>query len=188
MNTSREPAERDRRRTAYLAFAWVLAFLAWHVVWALTGLEIPSASRHGGSTRVLMEVSAVAVDLLAAAGAVLPLALAQAWGRRVPRWMLLVATWTGCALLSVRGLAGIGDDLARLTGVLPRGLTGLTTAQAMGTAHPSTWAVVAGGATDLLFTAGGLVFGMAAVAYRRASAGDGRTPCQASDQRRIRAA
>jgi hypothetical protein len=49
--------------------------------------------------------------------------------------------------------------------------------------HPSTWALVAGGATDALFTAGGLAFGMAAVAYRRA-----RTPGQASDQRRIRAA
>ena len=97
--------------------------------------------------------------------------------------MLLAATWTGCALLSARGIAGIGDDLVRVTGVLPGGLTGLSTAEAMGTAHPSTWALVAGGATDALFTAGGLAFGMAAVGYRRA-----RAPGQASDQRRIRAA
>jgi hypothetical protein len=189
MRTSREssPAERvtllrDGRRAAYLAFAWVLAFLAWHVVWALTGLETPSASHHGGTTRVLIQVSSVAVVLLVAAGTVLPLALAQAWGRHVPRWMLLAATWAGCALLSARGLAGIGDDLVRLTGVLPGGLTGLTTAQVIGTAHPSTWAVVASGATDVLFTAGGLAFGTAAVAYRRA-----RPPGQAPDQRWIRA-
>jgi hypothetical protein len=69
--------------------------------------------------------------------------------------------------VSVRGLVGVGDDLARATGLLPNGLTGLTTAQVMGAGHPSTWTVVASDATDLLFVLGGLAFGLAAYTYGR---------------------
>jgi hypothetical protein len=35
-------------------------------------------------------------------------------------------------------------------------------------AHPSAWELSAGDCTDLLFTAGGLACGLAAIAYRRA--------------------
>ena len=68
---------------------------------------------------------------------------------------------------AARGLTGVADDLVRLTGLLPDGLTGLTTAQVFGTAHPSAWALIASGATDVLFTAGGLAFATAAITYRR---------------------
>lgn len=158
---------RANRRAAYLAFTWVMVFLAWHVVWAVTGLKFPSPSHHGGSARVLMELSAVVVLVMVAVGTLLPLALAQPWGRCLPRWALLLTAWAGCALLAGRGLTGVADDLVRLTGILPNGLTGLTTAEVAGSAHPSTWTVFAGEATDFLFLAGGLAFGAAAVAYRR---------------------
>jgi hypothetical protein len=159
---------RAVRRTAYAAFAWVMAFLAWHVVWAVTGLAIPSTAQHHGIARVLVWVSTVVVLAMVAVGTVLPLALAQAWGRRIPRVMLVSAAWAGCALLGARGLAGIADDVVRATGVLPNGLTGMTMEQVSGTAHPSAWEVFAGGCTDLLFTVGGLAFGLAAIAYQRA--------------------
>lgn len=158
---------RANRRAAYTAFTWVAVFLAWHVVWAVTGLEFPSASQHEGSGRVAMELYGVITLVMVAVGVVLPLALAQRWGRHVPRSMLLLGTWTGCALLAVRGFTGVADDLVRLTGLLPNGLTGLTTAQVLGSAHPSAWALIASGATDFLFAAGGLAFGAAAVTYRR---------------------
>jgi hypothetical protein len=32
----------------------VLAFLAWHVVWAVTGLRFPAPSGHHGAARMLM--------------------------------------------------------------------------------------------------------------------------------------
>jgi hypothetical protein len=159
---------RAVRRTAYTAFAWVLVFLAWHVVWVATGLAVPSAAQHHGTARVLMWVSTGVVLVMVAVGTVLPLALAQAWGRRIPRPVLLSAAWTGCALLGARGLMGIGDDIVRATGILPDGLTGMTAEQVSGTAHPSAWEVFAGGSTDLLFTGGGLAFGLAAIAYQRA--------------------
>ena len=159
---------REVRRTAYTAFAWVMAFLAWHVVWSATGQPVPSTGRHHGTARVLMWMSTVVVLAMVAAGTALPLALARPWGRRIPRTVLLGAAWTGCALLGARGLAGVADDVVRATGVLPNGLTGLTMEQVSGTAHPSAWTVFAGGCTDLLFTLGGLAFGLAAIAYRRA--------------------
>jgi hypothetical protein len=159
---------RAVRWTAYAAFAWVMVFLAWHVVWAATGLAIPSTAQHHGSARVLMWVSTVVVLAMVAVGTALPLALAQAWGRRIPRPVLLSAAWMGCVLLGARGLMGVGDDVVRATGILPNGLTGLTMEQVSGTAHPSAWELFAGGFTDLLFAGGGLAFGLAALAYQRA--------------------
>ncbi|MDN3354094.1 hypothetical protein [Actinomadura sp. DC4] len=154
------------RTTAYAAFAWVLTFLAWHVVWVATGLRTPSDVHHSGTARVLADLFTVALFVMTVVGTVLPLALAQEWGRRIPRPLLLFAAWTGCVLLGARGLAGVLDDIVRVTGLLPDGLTGLTTEELVGTAHPSAWAVFASGWTDALFVAGGLAFGLAAVTYR----------------------
>lgn len=147
-----------------------MVFLAWHIVWFLTGLNAPAAADHHGVARILFYVFSAVVYLMVVVGTLLPLALAnQSWGRRIPRWMLMSAAWTGSALLSARGLAGIVDDFVRAIGVLPNGLTGLTTAQTLGTDHPSSWAVFAGCATDLLFAIGGLLFGLAALSFQRAS-------------------
>ena len=107
------------------------------------------------------------IYVMVAVGIALPLALARPRGRRVPRWMLLWAAWIGCALLGARGIAGVADDVARAIG-FSRGLTGMTTAQVVGTGHLSAWLSFAGTATDVLFVAGGLMFGLAALTYRRA--------------------
>lgn len=155
------------RRAAYAAFGWVLAFVAWHVVWYVTGLPFTHHHHWSGAALVLFRASEAITDVIWAVGIVLPLALARPWGRRVPRWMLLWAAWTGCALLGARGIAGVADDVARAIG-FSRGLTGMTMAQEMGTAHPSAWMWIAGTATDVLFAAGGLMFGLAALRYQRA--------------------
>ena len=165
------------RRAAYAAFGWVLAFLAWHVVWAVTGLAFPQASHHHGAALMLFWTSDAITVVMWAVGIPLPLALARPWGRRVPRWMLLWAAWIGCALLGARGIAGVADEVARAIG-FSRGLTGLTAAQAMGTGHPSAWLSFAGVATEVLFVAGGLVFGLAALTYQRASRALSSRPAQ----------
>jgi hypothetical protein len=154
------------RRAANAAFGWVLAFLAWHVVWAVTGLRFPHHD-WSGAARMLMWGFDAVIYVMVAVGIVLPLALARPWGRRVPRWMLLWAAWAGCALLGARGIAGAADGVARAIG-FSRGLTGMTTAQAMGTGHPSAWLSFASTATEVLFVAGGLMFGLAALTYQRA--------------------
>ena len=155
------------RRAAYAAFGWVLTFVAWHVVWAVTGLPFLGHHHYHGAALVLFWAFDAITGVMWAVGIPLPLALARPWGRRVPRWMLLWAAWTGCALLGARGIAGVVDDVARAIG-FSRGLTGLTLAQEMSTAHLSAWMSFAGTATDVLFVAGGLMFGLAALAYQRA--------------------
>jgi len=161
-----EGMNRSHRTAAHAAFAWVLTFLAWHVVWVATGLRTPADVHHEGSAQVLADVFSGALLLMTAVGTVLPLALAQEWGRRIPHPLLLSAAWTGCALLGARGVAGVCDDIVRVTGLLPNGLTGLTTEQVTGTAHPSAWEIFASGWTDVLFVTGGLAFGLAAATYR----------------------
>ena len=165
--------EISRPAAAWTAFAWVMAFLAWHVVWAVTGLTFPSSSGHHGSAKVIQELFTVVVFVMVAVGIVLPVALACRWGRRLPRRLLLATAWAGCGLLAARGFTGVADDVVRVTGILPNGLTGMTTAQVLGTAHPSTWAVVASGTTDVLFAAGALAFGAAALTYGRERPRDG---------------
>ncbi len=154
------------RRPAYVAFGWVLVFVAWHVVWYVTGLPFPH-HHWSGSARILMWGVDAIGWVIWAVGIVLPVALARPWGRRVPRWMLLWAAWIGCGLLGARGIAGVVDDVVRAIG-FSRGLTGMTIAQVMSTAHPSAWQSFAEAATDVLFIAGGLVFGLAALTYQRA--------------------
>ncbi|WP_157429840.1 hypothetical protein [Actinomadura oligospora] len=160
-------AVRVNRVTGYTAFGWVLVFLAWHVVWAVTGLNSPDPSDHHGAARVVATAFEVIVFVMVAVGVVLPLALVQSWGRKVPWWMLATGAWIGCVLLSARGISGVADTVVRAVGVLPDGLTGLTTEEVYGSPHPTAWARFAASATDVMFAVGGVVFGVAAVAFRR---------------------
>lgn len=141
-------------------------FLAWHVVWYLTGLAFPTSSHFHGRARVVYTVASILSDLMWVIGCILPLALVQPWGRRIPRWMLVSAAWTATGVLAARGLSGILDDLLRVFGSA-RGLTGLTAAQTAGTSHITFWVQFSGVTTDVLFAAGAVAFGAAAVAHRR---------------------
>jgi hypothetical protein len=156
-------ARTVRHRWAYTAWAWMVVFAAFHVYWLLGGRfglagPIPEPS---------LDVFTIAVAAMFAAGLVLSLATAHPWGRRLPARMLIAALWTACAVLTLRGLAGVVDDLVRTAGILPNGLTGLTLEQTLGTATPLTRARWAGRITDWYFTLGGLLFALAAVAQMR---------------------
>jgi hypothetical protein len=159
-------ADLTNRRAGYAAFAWLVVFVAWHVVWYLTGLAFPTSSHFHGSARVVYTVVNILTDLMWVIGCILPLALVQPWGRRIPRWMRLSAAWTATGVLAARGLSGIVDDLLRAFG-FPRGLTGLTTAETAGTSHVTFWVQFSGVTTDALFAAGAVAFAAAAVAHRR---------------------
>ena len=159
-------ADLANRRAGFAAFGWVVVFLAWHVVWYLTGLAFPTSSHFHGRARVVYTVASTLTDLMWVIGCILPLALLQPWGRRIPRWMRLSAAWTAAGVLAARGLSGIIDDLLRVFG-FSRGLTGLTPAQTAGTTHITFWVQFSGVTTDVLFAAGAVAFGAAALAHRR---------------------
>ncbi|WP_433074333.1 hypothetical protein ACQP1P_27185 [Dactylosporangium sp. CA-052675] len=115
-----------------------------------------------------MWVFTVVVGAMFVLGAVVPLALHQGWGRRVPAWVLAGCCWIGGVLLVLRGASGLLDTALRTTGLVRNGLTGLTYEQELGVAHPSAYTMWSGSAIDAYFALGGGIFLMAAIAHRRA--------------------
>jgi hypothetical protein len=150
-------------RVAYAAFAWVVVFFAFHIYWYLGGSfaspgKLPDLIHHS----LVGWILEVLVDAAWPLGAWVCLAIARGWPRGRMRRAASIVVGLGCVVLALRGGAGIIDDLTRATGLLPNGLTGLSTKQTTGIAH-LTWS---GWAIDAYFFAGGLLFGLLAYRYR----------------------
>ncbi|MEV0113310.1 hypothetical protein AB0H77_08685 [Streptomyces sp. NPDC050844] len=60
-----------------------------------------------------------------AAGVGCVLATVRPWGARVPRWMVRGPLLFGCALLTLRGLPGLVENITVATGLTPHGLLGM---------------------------------------------------------------
>ena len=111
------------------------------------------------------------------------LAIARGWPRGRMRRAALIVVWLGCAVLVVRGGAGLIDDLTRAVGLLPNGITGLSHKQTMGAAYyRSASALWSGNVTDAYFFGGGLLFGLLAHRYSppRSQTRQGVTPSTCS--------
>lgn len=133
---------------AYAAFAWSVVFVVPHVYWAVGGTAGLEGEAIDGALEVI-NYTAIVLSLIAAG---LALALVQRLGRSLPRWVLLIGAWAACILLSLRGGAGLIQDLVVL-------LDGSDN-------DVSTLALV----FEPLFLVGGILFGLAAWRYGRASA------------------
>jgi hypothetical protein len=156
-------------RVAYAALAWVVVFFAFHVYWYAGG----SFGLNGELRRDLVPDSVVGgiVEVLGLVafplGAWVSLAIARGWPRGKTRRAAAIVVWLGCALLVLRGGAGLIDDLTRAVGLLPNGITGLSHKQTMGAAYyRSAAALWSGNVTDAYFFAGGLLFGLLGCRYR----------------------
>jgi hypothetical protein len=180
------PDGRARRTTyaAYTALGWVVLFFAFHVYWYLGGSfaspgELPpltpgSHSAAAGSAHARVQLVAwiveIPVDSAWPIGALVCLAIARGWalGRFARATKVLVRV--GCAVLLLRGGAGVLDDLTRATGMLANGITGLSLEATTGHAHLrwSDWAI------DTYFLAGGVIFMLLAVHHRAQPTRPGR--------------
>lgn len=154
-------------RAAYTALAWVVVFFSFHVYWYAGGtfgragpLPDPIPHSAGGWIFGVLVVAAFPVS------AWVCLAIARGWPEGWIRRAAAIIVWFGCALLAARGSAGLIDDLTRAAGLLPRGITGLSLSETMGTAHPSASQLWSSWTTDAYFFAGGLIFGVLAYRYR----------------------
>jgi hypothetical protein len=88
----------------YAAALWALIFAALHLAWAAgwyVGLE-PEQARKAFDKTWFMVYDLVVAGLCALAVPV-ALALAQPWGRRLPRWLVGLFAWGGTVLLVLRG-------------------------------------------------------------------------------------
>ncbi len=162
-------ATRRLRQAAAVTFGWIVVFDALHVYWELGGRfgfgdqtdPLPTAQT------AAQWVFTVLVLVLFALGTVLPLAFVQAWGRRIPRWILLTMAWVAAVLLSLRALAAFADDAMRTVFGSSTGLTGLTYEQLLGTATPSAYTLWSARAIDFYFLLGGILYGATAWFARR---------------------
>jgi hypothetical protein len=151
---------RQLRVAAYSTFAWVVVFDAFHVYWELGGRfgfgdqadPLPS-----GNT-VVQRIFGGTVLALFVLGTVLPLALVQRWGRRIPRWVLLTMAWVAAGLLTVRAVAAFIDDAMRTWFGSATGVSGLTYEQLLGTANPSAYTLWSARAIDVYFFVGGVLY------------------------------
>jgi hypothetical protein len=152
----------------------VVLFFAFHIYWYLGGSfaspgTLPPMSPRtnhlesaaGMHAFVAWTINTI-VDAAWPLGALVCLVVARGWsrGRLVPAVQGLV--WVGCVLLVVRGGAGLVDDVARSTGLLTNGITGLSLQATTGHAHLrwSDWAI------DSWFLFGGIIFSGLAVSNR----------------------
>jgi hypothetical protein len=159
----RAAGETARRttRAAYTALGWVVLFFAFHVYWYLGG-SFASPGKLPGAPRSLaawaVEVFVVVAFPL---GALVCLAVARGGLAGGWRWLPRPSSGSAACCCSCAAAAGIIDDLTRATGLLPNGLTGLSTKDTTGAANLH-WS---GRAIEAYFLAGGIIFGLLAVHY-----------------------
>ncbi len=153
---------RRTSRAAYVALGWVVLFFAFHVYWYLGGSFASPGNLPGWPRTLTGWVFSVFVDSGWPLGAFVCLAIARGWARGRLAQAAAGIVCLGCALLLLRGGAGILDDLTRATGLLRNGITGLSTKDTTG--HPTLlWSDYA---IDSYFLAGGIIFGLLAASHR----------------------
>jgi hypothetical protein len=156
------------RATAYAtkaAFWWAVAFTALHVYWFLggrVGFGDQPDPLPGWPSSLGGWVYTIGVWGIFAAGLVVPIAFTTSWGGRFPRRLLVWLMWTGGAVLLLRGGVGWVDDVLRFGGLVDGGLTGLSSKEVFGSAHPSAYTRLSTVAIDSIFVSGGIIFGYAA--------------------------
>ena len=108
---------------AYAACGWAFVFAALSCYWALGGTAgaqtispaiVALARAHDPLVYAALWLGALAKVI----SGVVVLALIQPWGRRIPRWLLLLLAWGAGTLLFVHGGLFLGVGLLAMTGVI----------------------------------------------------------------------
>ncbi|NRQ40495.1 hypothetical protein HII36_53065 [Nonomuraea sp. NN258] len=99
----------DGRRLGYLAFALGFVYPTAKLYWSYGGTLLrPDGYAQG------FPYAEVILCVIGAAGS---LALAQEWGRRLPRGLVLLGGWTGAAMLTTMGSMSVFGTLSQLAGL-----------------------------------------------------------------------
>ncbi len=106
-------------RIPYAMAGWLIAFLLWHVPFVF------GWNPFDGEMNSVFHIYNLALILTAVAGTVVVLATVRPWGRKVPRWAVLIPLMVGCVLLVLRGVPGFVEFLAQVSGLAPAGFLGL---------------------------------------------------------------
>lgn len=108
---------------AYAAVTWLLVSFVWHVQ---MGVMYEDAMGPDDGTPVWLFLSYDAlIVLMSVVGVVCVLGTVKPWGRRAPSWLLRAPLWIGCAVLTIRGVPGLVENITTATGLTPHGLLGM---------------------------------------------------------------
>jgi hypothetical protein len=152
-----------RVRAANIALAWAVTFLAFHIYWYLGGSFVSPGKLPGWPHTVTGWIFQVLTDGIWALGLLVPLSISRGWAHGRLARPVAILVWLGCTILILRGATGLIDDLTRVTGTLPNGLSGISTQDAAGTTTV-TWAMWV---IETYFLIGGLIFGALAITNRQ---------------------
>ncbi|MGW4154175.1 hypothetical protein ACWEDF_13595 [Micromonospora chersina] len=148
-------------RWAYGMVAWLVFFVVSHVVAVFFPGDDPTGD--GPWDLRAYVIFNVVLILMAAVGAAVVMATVRPWGRRVPRWLLLTPLWFGTALLVVRGVPGMVENVLMATGIRRGGFVG---AEDISTAE-----VWAGLGINTYFFVGAVLLVVTTASYVRRSPG-----------------
>ncbi|MGW6272121.1 hypothetical protein [Streptomyces sp. NPDC055060] len=109
-------------RWAYAAVAWLVVSFVWHVQMGVM-YEHSMGPDNGTPVWLFLSYDAFIV-LMSVVGVVCVLAMVEPWGRRAPSWLVRVPLWIGCAILTMRGVPGLVENVTVATGLTPHGLLG----------------------------------------------------------------
>jgi hypothetical protein len=154
-----------RIRAAHVALGWVLVFIGFHIYWYLGGSFGGPGKLPGWPHAFIGWAFSVLVDGAFALGLLVPWAISRGRGFGRLAQPIGVLVWLGGVLLLLRGGSGVVDDLTRLTGLFPNGISGISTQEATGTTDP--YVLWSGLAIDAYFLGGGVIFTWLAVRYRQ---------------------
>lgn len=155
---------RSTAWVAYAACAWAFVFAALSFYWAIGG-TVGIDTIGPAITKPVLAHDPIWVALIWGTGALkviaglVALALVCSWGRLVPRWLLLIAAWSACAVMALyEGAASWVQHGLMAAGAIgiPAGL-GATALRW----HLVLW--------DPWWLLGGVLFGAATWSYQRRS-------------------
>ncbi len=152
-----------KARSSYAVVAWCVVFGILHLYWAVGGnAGLAQFSTPSNQTAALMRDPIYigmtwGVFVVCMYGAIIALASIQAWGRHIPRWIVLSTLWIACGLCLVRGFGNPIQTLLLIWGVIPAEALGGPLTQAW-----YQWMLVDSILFSPWFTLGGVVFGVTA--------------------------
>src|SRR3712207_1033913 len=110
-------APRWAALVGYAACAWAFLFAVAHFYWALGGCAgFPVEACEDGFGNPWFLAYDLVAGILCVLGAVVALALVRPWGRNIPRRTLLVLVWARGAVLLLRGVVGLVQDVLIVAG------------------------------------------------------------------------
>lgn len=110
---------------AHAAALWLAVSFVWHLQMGVMYEDAIGPGDHSDAEIAVFLVYDGLVTLMSAAGVGCVLATVRPWGARVPRWMVRGPLLFGCALLTLRGLPGLVENITVATGLTPHGLLGM---------------------------------------------------------------